>query len=146
RTAVGRGPLVEVHPVDQFAVELDGELRPIAGDDNLVPLAGRLHGVPGRFDQIVEGPGVVIAGRGCVVDGDLDAVIANVLARARYKRIRPDEDPAVAAFADLEVQRQYKVGPGFMVDHHVTAAAVRIDASVLDRHLARVAGAGLPAV
>src|SRR5262249_48267126 len=65
--AIGTRPLVEVHPGDRLAVELDSDPGAVAGDDHVIPLAGRLHGVARRLDQVVDRPGVVVAGGGGVV-------------------------------------------------------------------------------
>ena len=94
---VGFAPFVEVHPRNQLAVEFHGDLRAVADDDRVVPLPGRLHGVAAGRDQVVQGAGVVQAGAGGIVDGHLDAVEADVLARLDRDRKGPHEDAAVAA-------------------------------------------------
>src|SRR5262249_44345418 len=81
-----------------------------------------------------------------VVDGYLDAIEADVLAGFGSQRKRADEDPAVASLADLEVERQFETGAGRLVDHHVAAAAVGVDALLLHRRPAGRAAAGLPAL
>ena len=81
RTTVGGCPLVEVHLVDAFAVQLDGELRSIASDHHMVPLPDWLHGVFRWFDQVVKCAGVVKKSGLGVVDRDLDAVEADILTR-----------------------------------------------------------------
>jgi hypothetical protein len=134
--AVGLGPFVEVHASDSFPVQLDGNLGAVAGDHHVIPIADGLHGVFGRFHQVVNRPGINETGRLGVVDGDLDSVESDVLPRPRLERMSADENSAIAAFADLEIQCQHEVGPGLLVDHHVTSAAVRIDAPVFNGNLA----------
>ena len=69
-----------------------------------------------------------------VVDGDLDAVEADVLAGPGRQRRGPDEDPAVALRADLEVEGQHEVLQGLLVDQHVVAG-VGVQAAVLNVRL-----------
>ena len=85
---------------------------------------------------------------GCrgVVDGNLEAVEADVLTWARCQRIGPDKDATVAALADLEVKRQDKVSPHLLVDHHVATGLVRVDGPVFNRHIAWLTIAGLPSI
>ena len=71
--------------------------------------------------------GVVVARAVRVVDGDLEAVEADVLAGARLQGEGADEDAAVAALTDFEVEVEDEVAPRLVVDHHVAAALVRVD-------------------
>ena len=73
-------------------------------------------------------------GRRGVVDGDLEAVEADILARSRLEGKRADEDPAVALRAELELEGQLIVVERFFVDEHVVAG-VGIESPVLDMAL-----------
>src|SRR5262249_1008062 len=112
----------------------------------MVPFPSRLLHLLRRLHEVVEGPGVVETGPVRVVDRHLDAVEPDVLARPRLERVSADEDAAVAPLADLVVARQDVILPHFLMDHHVAAAPVRVDAAVLDRRLARLLAAGHPPV
>src|SRR5262245_5320105 len=104
RTLVGFRELIEVGTRDRLTIEDD--FNPVANARNLdvVPFAGGLHGVPCRLDQIIDGARIVITCARRIVDGDFNAVEADILPWARSERSRRDEYPAVAAWADLEVQ------------------------------------------
>lgn len=146
RTMVGCRPLVEVHLVDTFTVQLDSEPGSVASDYHVVPLSRWLHGIFRRFDQIVERTRVVKKSSRGVIDGDFNTVEADILARPGSQWECPDEDTAIAALANPEIEREDKVGPNLLVNHHVTATAVRVQATILNRRLAGMTTAGLPPV
>ena len=79
-----------------------------------------------------------------IVDGNLDTIKADILTRPWCKRICPDEDPAVAALADLEVKRKHEVSPGPLMNQHVATATVWVQAAVLDRAFTGLSIACLP--
>src|SRR5689334_19356672 len=110
----------------------------------MVPFPDRFHGVPCRLSEIVDRAGVVIAGAGSVIDGNLDAVEADIFAGARRERSGADKDAAVATFADLEIEREDEVGPLLRVDKHVVAALVWVEAILLDLRSWRLHVAGHP--
>src|SRR5438552_3335481 len=73
----------------------------------------------------------MIAGAGSVIDRDFDPVPSHVLSRTRCERGGANKNPAVAAFADLEIERQQKVFPLLGVNEHIVAGLVRIQCAVL---------------
>ena len=145
-SVVGNRPLVQVHPRDNLPVKLDRKLWPVARDLHMVPLANGLHDVFRRFDQVVDRAGIVVAGRLGVVDRDLDAVEADILARPRREGMRQDKYATVAASTDLEIECEHKVRPDLTVNEHITTASMRIEAAIFDRYIARLAATGQPSI
>ncbi len=96
-------PLIQVHVRHLLAVEFHVDQILVAGDDDVVPLSHRLHGVLLRRDEVVERAGIVQARAGGVIDGDFDAVEADIFPRTRRQGEGADEDAAVALRADLEI-------------------------------------------
>lgn len=128
-----------------FAVEQNGDVIFVAGDFDMVPFAGGFHGVFGGFDQVVNRAGVVEAGALGVVDGDFDAIKADVFAGARIQRGGADEDSTIAMGTDFEVENENEILPLLSMDEHVMAAFVRVESTVFDGSFAGLPGAGHPA-
>lgn len=146
RTEIWLRPFGRVHPGYLFAIQFDLDDVLVARDDDVVPFAGRFRYLLRGLHEIVQRAGIVVARSLRVIDRDLDAIEAHILALSRHQRVRPNEDAAVATLADFEVERQDVVFPGILVDHHVTAAFMRIDGTIFDRSLARLPAAGHPAL
>jgi hypothetical protein len=139
------GPLVQVHVVDFFAIELHVYQILVAGDLQVIPLTNGIHCVPCRLDKVVNRARIVEACSLAVKDLHFDAIETHILARPNRERVGPNKDTAIAVLADLEIKSQTKVCPLPLVDHHVVAAAVWIDAVLLDRPLTRLQAACRPA-
>ena len=69
-------------------------------------------------------------GRRRVIDGNLDPVEADILARPRFERPGADEDSAIALGADLELEGQLVILERPFEDEHVIAG-VRVEGPVL---------------
>ena len=132
--------------VDELTIELDDQFGSNTGDNHMVPLSRWVHTVCRWLDQVVNCTGVVKTGCPGIVDGDLNTVEPHIFTRPRCKRMCPDEDTAVTALTDLEVERKHKVSPGLLVNQHIAAAVVRIQSAMLGWRFTGLATAGLPAV
>ena len=123
-------PLVQVHVDDLLAVHhhLDDVVG--AGQFDVVPLAGRLHGVLGGGQAVVDGAAVVA---GQLLD---QAAVDHLHLEARINLVvgvgDAEEDPAVALGVDLEVDAEDEVAELLVVVGPAAAALVRVDAAVLD--------------
>ena len=125
-TLVGLDKFIEVTGCYLFAIQDHFNSTFVAGDFEVIPLADLLHGVSRRLDKVVKSTGIVIGGARRVIDRDFDAVPADVFSRRRCERGSAHKNPAIASFADLEVQREHKILPLLGVDKHVMAGLVRI--------------------
>src|SRR5262245_33901295 len=127
RTLVGLLEEIEVSARDGFSVHDHVDSVAQAGDIEVIPFPGGFHGVFQWLNQVVDGAGIVVAGRLGVIDGNLDAVKADIFAGTRSQRGRPDKYAAVAAGTDFEVEREQKLGPLLGVDEHVMSALMRVE-------------------
>jgi hypothetical protein len=77
-----------------------------------------------------------IAKPGMILAGDVELMlraVGSAVGNSPLVQVHPRDVLAV----------EHKVGPGLAVDQHIAAAAMRIEASILNRHLAGAAAAGL---
>ena len=128
-----------------MVVEADLEVGAARRDDHAVPLAGGarhvLRGADGRDD-----PAVVVVGHLARLPGGVEDLGLDAGRHGLGGVPHTEEDPAVAARADLEVQPKDKTVPCLFVNHHVMSTAVRVDAFLLHCPLALLLIACHPAV
>jgi hypothetical protein len=78
-------------------------------DHDVVPIASGFHRVLRGLYQVIDCTSIVVTGCLTIVDGDLDAVIANVFTWAWREWKSSHVDTAVASLADFEIKGQDKV-------------------------------------
>src|SRR6185436_5504932 len=83
RALVRLRELAQVGGCDRLAVEHDLNTAPVHRDLDMIPFANGSDGVLLWLHEIVNGARVVVARARRVIDRNLDAVEANVLARTR---------------------------------------------------------------
>ena len=133
RAFVGFCKLAQIRPGHLFAVERHVDQVAAACDLDVIPFADGLHGVLGRFDQIVDGARIVVARPRRIVDRDFQSIEADIFSGAGGQREGADEDSAVAAFADFEIDRSHEVVPLLRMHKHVVTGLVGVEHAALDR-------------
>jgi hypothetical protein len=138
----------EVEVGSRDGLSIYDHVNPIAQarDVEVIPFAGRFHGVLERFDQIINGARVVVTGGLGIVDGNLNAVETDVFAWTRGEGSGANKNAAVAAGTDLKVEREQKLGPLLGVNEHVMPALVRVEAGFLHGSATGFLVTGHPAV
>ena len=82
-TLIRLGELIQIDVIYLLAIQNDVDHAPGALDLDMVPFAGRFHGVLRRLRQIINRPGIIIARGGRIQYLDFDAVEADIFAGAR---------------------------------------------------------------
>jgi hypothetical protein len=80
-----------------------------------------------------------IAKPGMILIGDVELMLRDV-------GLAVESSPLIQIHPPDIFPDEHKVGPGLPVDQHLATAALRTEASILNRHLTGVAAAGLPPV
>jgi hypothetical protein len=135
-----------IHPRNSCAIDCYPDVISLAPQFKPVPFAGGFHPVFAWFNKVIDGAGVVVPGTGGIVDSDLETIKPNVLSGSWFEGEGAKENTAITTRADFEVQLEDKVPPLFLVDHHVGATLVRVDAALLNGSLALLLIARDPAI
>ena len=122
------GVVVEIDVHDVLAVHDNKDVPPEATDEDVIPLPGWFGHVPVGLDGGVDATGAVSAGV-CIM------VVENLNLHPGEGRIArlggPNEDAAVAALRDFELEVEEEVLVHLVASQPVTSLAVALDDAVL---------------